>query len=297
MLSILIPVHNCRCTDFVAALSAQADALSVPCEIIVGDDASDDAAARAANRAINRLPHARLIERSENRGRAYMRNFLAEQARYDHLLWLDSDLMPADDRFLARYVEAADGRSVVCGTIVFRPPAGIDPRSSLRYVYARAREEHTAQERARAPYASFAAFSCMAPRAVFEQVRFCDEITTYGHEDTLFGKELQAAGVPVRYIDNPVVHPVADTNAGYLRKTESTLVNALRYRDRLRGCVRILGVQERLRRLGLQPLVRLLFALFRRPLRRNLLGSRPRLRLLDLYKLGFICTLDRRMNS
>ena len=297
MLSILIPVHNCDCTAFVAALSAQADALSAPCEIIVADDASDDAAARAANRAINRLPHARLIELPENRGQAYVRNFLAEQARYDHLLWLDSDLMPADDRFLARYIEAADGRSVVCGTQKFRLPAGIDPRASLRYIYARAREERTPQECARTPYKSFLTLSCMAPRTVFEQVRFCDEIATYGHEDTLFGKELQAAGVPVRYIDNPVWHDNMDTNAAFLRKTESTLVNALRYRDRLRGCVHILDVQERLRRLGLQPLVRLLFALFRRPLRRNLLGSRPRLRLLDLYKLGFICTLDRRMNS
>ena len=297
MLSILIPVHNCRCTDFVAALSAQADALSVPCEIIVADDASDDAAARTANRAINRLPHARLIELPVNRGQAYVRNFLAEQARYDHLLWLDSDLMPCDDRFLARYVAAADGHSVVCGTQKFRLPAGIDPRASLRYIYARAREERTPQECARTPYKSFLTFSCMVPRAVFERIRFCDEIATYGHEDTLFGKELQAAGVPVRYIDNPVWHDNMDTNAGYLRKTESTIVNALRYRDRLRGCVRILDVQERLRRLGLQPLVRLLFALFRRPLRRNLLGCRPRLRLLDLYKLGFICTLDRRMNS
>ena len=293
MLSILIPAYNCDCSAFVRALAAQADALGVPYEIIVVDDASTDRTALAANRTINELPHARLVELPQNGGLARARNFLASQAKYDNLLLLDSDLMPCDDRFVARYAEAADGTSVVCGTIRFRLPASGNPRANLRYVYACAREERTAAQRNLTPYGSFAAFNCMIPRAVFERVRFCREMTTYGYEDTLYGRELQEAGVPVRYIDNPVYHDITDSSETFLRKTETALANAVRYREQLRGCVRILALQERVKRMGLQPLVRGLFALCEKPLRRNLLGVRPRMLCFDLYKLGYICRLDR----
>lgn len=296
MLSILIPTYNYDCTAFVRELAMQAEGLHIDYEIIVCDDASPEVSTKERNRAINDLPQCRFVELAQNHGAAYCRNYLMSQAMYDNMLLLDSDLMPCRSDFLARFVQEIDGRSVICGTIKFRLPENKkEVEANLRYVYAAVREEHAAELRNRSPYSRFAGFGFLLPRCVAEQVRFCEDIVTYGHEDTLYGKMLNEAGIPVRYIDNPVYHDISDDSAHFLSKTEESLANALRHRKKLRGYVRILDVQERVLSMGLQPMVRVLFALFEKPLRRNLLSNHPRLRLFDLYKLGYICRLDHRM--
>lgn len=299
MLSILIPTYNFDCSAFVHELATQADALGVAYEIIVCDDGSPDEKSKVGNRVINNWPHCRFVELARNGGLARNRNHLGTLARYDYLLFLDSDLMPCDDRFVARYVQAARPDTVIGGTIKFRVPgcSEADAMSNLRYVYARAREERTAKERNRTPHAHFSGFSCLIPRGVFERIRFCDTLTSYGYEDTLFGKELEAAGISMRYIDNPVFHDITDSSATFLQKTETGLRNALLHRQRMEGHVRILDIQQRLKRAGLQPAVRLFFALCGKSLRRNLLGRHPRLRFFDLYKLGYLARLDHRLSS
>ena len=299
MLSILIPTYNFDCSVFVQALSNQAEALHVPYEIIVCDDGSTDETSKIGNRTVNACPNCRFIELPENRGLAHNRNYLASQALYEYFLFLDSDLMPCDSHFIERYINAAQPHSVIGGTIKFRVPGktGAEEKANLRYVYALAREEHSAAERNRNPYAHFSGFSCLIPRSVFERIHFHEELTSYGHEDTLYGKDLQAKGIAMRYIDNPVFHDIFDSSETFLEKTETGLLNACRYPNLMKGHVRILDIQQRCKRAGLQPLIRFLFAIFEKPLRRNLLGKRPKLRAFDLYKLGYICRLDHRMKQ
>lgn len=299
MLSILIPTYRLDCSAFVRELATQADALGIDYEIIVSDDGSPDEESKAGNRIINSWPHCRFVELDRNGGRAHNCNHLASLAQHDYLLFLDSDLMPCDDRFVARYVQAARPDTVIGGTIRFRVPgcSESEAMSNLRYVYARVREERPAEERNRDPYAHFPGFSCLIPRDIFNRVRYCEEITSYGYEDTLFGKELQARGIALRYIDNPVFHDITDSSETFLKKTETGLTNARRYQHLMEGHVRILDIQQRLKRAGLQPAVRLFFTLFGGALRRNLLGQHPRLRLFDLYKLGYLARLDHRLSS
>ena len=146
MLSILIPTYNFDCSVFVQALSNQAEALHVPYEIIVCDDGSTDETSKIGNRTINACPNCRFIELPENRGLAHNRNYLASQALYEYFLFLDSDLMPCDSHFIERYINAAQPHSVIGGTIKFRVPGktGAEEKANLRYVYALAREEHSA---------------------------------------------------------------------------------------------------------------------------------------------------------
>lgn len=299
MLSILIPTYNFDCSAFVQVLATQAESLHIPYEIIVCDDGSPQEESKARNRVINGWPHCRFVELARNGGLARNRNHLVSLAQYDYFLFLDSDLMPCDDRFVARYVQEARPDTVLGGTIRFRVPgcSEAEAGSNLRYVYARAREERTAEERNRCPYAHFSGFSCLIPRGVFERIRFCDDLTSYGHEDTLFGKELETAGIAMRYIDNPVFHDITDSSETFLKKTETGLRNALLHRQLMEGHVRILDIQQRLKHAGLQPAVRLFFALFGKAWRRNLLGRHPRLRLFDLYKLGYLARLDHQLAS
>ena len=101
----------------------------------------------------------------------------------------------------------------------------------------------------------------------------------------------------MRYIDNPVFHDIFDSSETFLKKTETGLLNACLYRNLMGGHVRILDIQQRCKRAGLQPLIRFLFAIFEKSLKRNLLGEHPKLRAFDFYKLGYLCRLDHRMKQ
>ena len=93
-LSILIPTYNNVCLELVRDLQAQASILSstnnLEYEILVADDGSTDKNTIEKNREINWLDNCRYIERKENIGRAAIRNFLAKEAKYLWLLFLEN---------------------------------------------------------------------------------------------------------------------------------------------------------------------------------------------------------------
>ena len=64
-----------------------------------------------------------------NIGRASIRNFLADQSKYDKLLFLDCDTGVKDKQFLKKYTDAADKASVVCGGLIH--PDAISWQESL----------------------------------------------------------------------------------------------------------------------------------------------------------------------
>lgn len=122
-LSILIPTFNDECLTLVRALQEQCAALSdgntvaggLSYEIIVADDGSTDDAVRAHNSAIASCPHCKYIQRGGNVGRAAIRNFLARQASYDELLFIDSDMAVIRNDYIYKYVVAMASDSVVYG--------------------------------------------------------------------------------------------------------------------------------------------------------------------------------------
>ena len=107
-LSILIPTYNNVCLELVRNLQAQASILSsendFEYEIIVADDGSTDKNTIEKNCEINELDNCRYIERKENIGRAAIRNFLAKEAKYLWLLFLDSDLKLDNSDFIRNYM-------------------------------------------------------------------------------------------------------------------------------------------------------------------------------------------------
>ena len=88
-LSVLIPAYNCNCLSLVEQLHSQLEQADIPYEIIVGDDGSTDTSTIQGNQPINALSHCRYIVRTENTGRASIRNFLAQTAQYEFLLLID----------------------------------------------------------------------------------------------------------------------------------------------------------------------------------------------------------------
>ena len=151
-LSILIPTYNDRCVALVTALHQQAESLAVDYEVIVADDGSTDADVVADNRRVNELPHCRMIESPHNQGLAAIRNLLAQEARHEWLLFIDSDMLVCRPDYLQHYLTACQEADVVDGGVEIAP---LQP-GNLRSLYEKVSEQqHVVERRRQSPYQDF----------------------------------------------------------------------------------------------------------------------------------------------
>lgn len=285
-LSILIPTYNGISTTLVRSLQQQAAKLATDYEIIVADDGSTDPATIAVNRAVNELPSCRYIERKENAGRAAIRNFLATQAQYEWLLFIDSDMVVCNDNFLQRYAET-DGADVVDGGVVI---GNVMP-GNLRSMYEKAAEhEHTVDQRQRHPYHDFHTANFMIRRELMLAHPFDQRFRHYGYEDVLLGKELAAHQIAILHIDNPLSFEVFETNADFVSKTEEGLRTLCQFRHELQGYSRLLDAPIVRKESLLQSFVCLFHRIVGPWERRRLTGPHPSLLIFKAYKLGYYLT-------
>ena len=94
------------------------------------------------------------------------------------------------------------------------------------------------------------------------------------------------------HIDNPLIHTGIDTNKEFLEKTEIAMLSLYKVSNIMpRNGSGIVEIARRLNRMNLAGLVQLLFKVFRRPIRANLLSSHPFLFLFQFYKLGYYLSI------
>lgn len=289
-LSILLPTYNYNCVNLVCGLQEQAAAEGIEYEIIVGDDGSTREEIISQNKQIDALPHCRYIVRGENKGRAAIRNFLAQISRYEWLLFLDCDMQLPDRNFICRYLEHI-GKGVIDGGIRI----GGDKRilkNNIRYLYEHEAEpRHTAKERGKAPYKSFRTTNFMAERSVVCECPFDERIRHYGYEDVLFGKVLKKKGIPIKHIDNPMVLTDYEANEAFIEKAEEALRTLYEFKEQLRGYSNMLTKIGILQRIVPLWLIRWWHVLFGKLERKNLTGRHPSLRLFNLYRIGYYISL------
>lgn len=286
-LSILIPAYNETCYDFVKGLAAMCVATKeaghlTDYEIIVADDASTREDCLTENRRINDIPHCRLLEKEQNTGSAATRNFLAQQSRFDWLLFLDSDMEISHQDFLLRYIDCeADG--VVNGGISI----GNGATSNLRYRYEKSCEaHHTAERRRQRPYHSFRSTNFVIARDVMLRCPFDERFKKSGYEDVMLGKDLMKQGISLNHIDNPMIMTSFEDNEAYMEKTERNLRTLYTFRNELAGFSGLLDVS-----MAVRPLVRLWHRCFGALERQVLCGPHPRLWVYQAYRLGYFLTL------
>ena len=99
MLSILIPTYNYNAYPLALELERQALKSGIIFELICIDDGSFSALS-IQNQNINTLTSCQFIRAKQNRGRTGLRQYLAELANYDWLLFLDADVMPKSENFI-----------------------------------------------------------------------------------------------------------------------------------------------------------------------------------------------------
>lgn len=285
-LSILIPTFNDPCSTLVGNLQQQAEELGISYEILVADDGSTQHNVLEENRSINALPHCQLIERGVNAGRASIRNFLAQQARYAWLLFIDSDMVICRNDYLRKYASCEETPIVDGGVVIGTAISG-----NLRSMYEKAAEsEHTYEERQQSPYRDFHTANFMIRRALMIEHPFDERFRNYGYEDVLFGKAMEQAGVPILHIDNPMSFEIFEENEHFVSKTEEGLRTLYQFRHELKGYSRLL---DRVQDLPRTP-IRWWHQLFGAIERKHLTGRHPSLWVFNMYKIGYFLSLSGR---
>lgn len=289
-LSVCIPVFRQDVRNLLAQLSEQLKTVQIPVEILIADDGSPEEFMRI-NRDYSASAGALFFGNTTNVGRAAIRNFLANQSKGSHLLFLDGDSSIEHQDFLSKYAKciAQHADAVWCGGTYF-PVQKADSGHSLHFRYGSevvARLHSTQDKNGRFHFMSS---NFMIPRQVFMEICFDEDIRQYGHEDTLFGCRLEQHSIPVLAVQNAVLHDDLDSNEEFIRKTSQSVQNLRKlaispqYRDCFKktNLVKSFLLLEKLRITGLY---RFVFGVFRHYILNNLKGAKPSLTYLQAYKL------------
>ena len=355
-LSILIPLYNQVGVALAMALSKQvvqcakeeekkenegkdnAEAtISLGFEIIFADDGSADIAAKQRNAIIAQLPYCQYIERPKNAGRSAIRNFLAQTAHYNHLIFLDGDVTIKRPDFVRTFLTHRNDADVIIGTLHFsrvqldcdtteeiigqtkevkevtketkkeKKEAKEETKESsepmlyddnLKYRYEqRFLAKHPTKKRMEQPYASFRTTNFMVRRDLMLAYPFDETFHEYGYEDTLFGKQLKNHGATLIHLDNAATIADYEDNATFVAKTEESLRTLAAHAHQLQGYSTLLHTVNRLKGLHLLPLIALAFRLFKGLLHKNLCSNSPSVFLFNVYKLGYFVSLTRSSNQ
>lgn len=287
MVSILIPIYNYDVRAFVLELERQARAAGITHEIRCYDDGSSGHF-RNANRELEQLDAVIYKELPANIGRSAIRNLLAREAAYPYLLFLDCDSFPEYPDFIQRYSIALQPDVVLYGGRSYAPEAPENKALLLRWKYGMEREVVAPQQRTAHPWRAFQTNNFVVPKSIYLDHPLNEDLKGYGHEDTLFGLELERHHVPIVHLDNPLRHLGLETASNFLDKTLQGVGNLLflLQTGTEPHAIKLARMYQKIRRCGLAPAVRFCYRMRAAGIRKNLLSERPSLRNFDWFKLG-----------
>ena len=129
-------------------------------------------------------------------------------------------------------------------------------------------------------------------KELFQNIRFDERLTKYGHEDTLFGLELAKRGITITHIENPVLNGDIETNEEFLKKTEAgigNLVKILEFTEndsKIKENISLLQTYQKI--LWAKPILKPIFKWTNPIIRKKLSKGESSVALFNIYKLGFL---------
>ncbi len=225
LLSICIPIYNSDIRPIANELHRQIQAYSSEVELLFLDDASD-VFFKEINRSVG--PISDYQELDANVGRSKIRNAFLPFVKGKYMLFIDGDSKIISPDFIQRYVEDLRSKDtqVLIGASIYSEEKP-NRKKLLRWTYSRRRESKTFSVRNSHPELGFKSNNFVIRKSLFATHPFDETLTTYGHEDTLFGYQLRKAGVKFAHLDNPVLNSNLDENDCFLAKTKEAVQNLL----------------------------------------------------------------------
>lgn len=289
-LSILVPVYNFDVTELAQTLHLQLIKQNISFEMLLYDDCSMDSF-KTINSKLSAHAYIVYLELPKNLGRSKIRNLLAQKAQYDYLLFLDCDVQIIAEDYIQQLLNygVANYQVVIGGTCYAQFPP-IEPEYYLHWLVGKNKEEKKAVHRNLKPYNSFTLNNMLIAKSVYLAISLDERITTYGHEDSKFGEELNNKNISVLHVDNPVCHLGLSENIQFVEKSllainnlsEMILYDGIGKETKLFKTYQIL----------LDFNIIQLFLFLSNPLKtfihKNLLSSKPSLLAFDIFKLNYL---------
>lgn len=221
--SILIPIYNFDITTLVDKLYTEASKLSKKFEILLIDDDSSKEF-KEINSNISEKENVAIFFLEKNIGRAKIRNLLFEKAKYENCLILDCDVQIVKNNFIEEYFNNLDN-NVVVGGHIYSEDKPKNEKKRFHWLYGSNVEVQNIKARLKNPYSSFMTNSFAITKTIFNEIKFNEFISEYGHEDTLFGIALEKQKIEIKHILNPVIHIGLDDEISFYKKQENAIKN------------------------------------------------------------------------
>lgn len=287
MISICIPIYNFNVVDLIITINNQGEKSKKPYEVICIDDGSNKEILKL-NEEIKSYKKVKYLILKKNIGRSKIRNLFLENATYENLLFIDCDCSIQNGNFLEKYFEQVENEVVYGGRRHHDNPPK-DKNKKLRWLYGIKKEDQNINYRVKNPYRCFRSNNFLIKKIIFSQIKFNEEIETYGHEDTLLSLELKKNKIAIFQINNPVFHEGIEDSSVFLEKTKSAIKNlVLLEKNNLdTSSIKLIKTYHLISKLKLTWLVFPMSKTILNILERQLLSSRPSLKIFDLYKLVY----------
>jgi len=135
----------------------------------------------------------------------------------------------------------------------------------------------------------------LIPKSIYLTVKLDETLKGYGHEDTLFGLELNKRKIAIKHIDNPLCHIGLENFEYYLEKTEEGIRNLKRLIEvgEIDNSVKLFRYYYLVKKFGLTNKVFNYYVKNRESMLQKLTVKEPNLKWFDLYKLGYLISLTK----
>ncbi len=287
MLSVLIPTYNYNVVPLVNEINNQCLQANIAFEVLVLDDCSSFFFTE--NYSINTLDNCFYNVLNKNVGRSEIRNILAQKAHFNHVLFLDADVMPVNTNFIKNYLsEISKNNHFIVGGICYKKEK-TTKNEYLRWYYGIKKESKSAINRIKNPFQNFASANFLINKDFFLNIQFNESLKKYGHEDTLFAFNCKQNNYKITHINNPVYHLGLDTNEIFIQKSLLSVENAwylLQNQLIDSKYIKLLHFYKKIEQQTF--LLKCIFIIGKNTekiLLKNLKSNKPNLKLLDFYKL------------
>jgi len=289
MLSVLIPIYNHNVNRLIEELYQQLEESSKAYEIICIDDCSTRYYQKI-NRHIQSTLNLTYIELEKNIGRAKIRNLLAKKAKYDKLLYLDSDSKIKRKLFIKTYLDYLYEAQVLNGGRVYTSRRPTNLEKILHYSYGTKRESKPPNLRNKKPGLYFHTNNFAIDKQLVIKHPFDESLKGYGYEDLAMAAALQKKGVKILHLDNPIIHKDLDKAEDFLAKIEESLISlAHLYLNKKIKNTPLLKMYRLLVKSHMKDQYISFYNRYESWIMKSLRSTRPSMKKLDMFKLYHFC--------
>ena len=295
MLSILVPVYNYNVYPLVVELQKQCMECGIVFEILCQDDASKSNF-NVFNENVNSFSNCSFITLEQNVAHRGNRNLLAAKAQYEYLLFIDGDSIIIRDNYVQSYIANLNNFDVIYGGRL-HPEKCPSKFQELRWKYGRFVEDKSAANRRKNPYQSLLFNNTIIKKTCFDKVKFDSILKKYGHDDTQFSYQLSVLKISIFHLENPVEHGDIDSNVDYIVKTKESLENLIILYSQKKidtEFVRLLKIYNLVKKTKSTFIIAKIYSFLEKIILLNLQGVNPNLLVFNIFRLGYLCSLQRK---